>query len=59
MRVGGRAYIAAKIYYFGVGGSSQAFKNLARRRGILDVEDVVTFDDGASNKREIFCLTRV
>ena len=59
LKPNGRAYVAAKVYYFGVGGSSQGFKDLARMRGILDVQDLITIDDGSSNKREIFCLTKV
>ena len=58
LKTGGKAYLAAKVYYFGVGGNSQGFKNLARKTGALEVHDLVTIEDGSSNKREIFCLTK-
>ena len=59
LKVGGKALVAAKVYYFGVGGSSQGFKTMARSRGNLAVDDIKEIDDGSSNRREIFCLTKV
>ena len=58
MKPQGVAFVAAKVYYFGVGGSSQGFKSLAQKSGLFLVEEGVVIDDGSSNKREIFLLTR-
>ncbi|KAK9829233.1 hypothetical protein WJX72_004662 [[Myrmecia] bisecta] len=52
----GIAYVAAKTYYFGVGGGTTAFKKLLAQEGVLEAETVATIDDGASNKREILKL---
>ena len=52
----GVAYIAAKSYYFGVGGGTASFKKLLKKDGMLEVTTVSTIDDGAGNKREILKL---
>jgi len=52
---GGAAYVAAKSYYFGVGGSVYEFQELATREG-FDVTRVKTIGDKKSNVREIIKL---
>ena len=52
----GVAYIAAKSYYFGVGGGTSSFKKLLKNDGMLEVQTVANIDDGAGNKREILKL---
>lgn len=52
----GVAYIAAKTYYFGVGGGTTSFKKMLKRDGMLEVHTVATFDEGDGNKREILKL---
>lgn len=54
----GVAFVAAKAYYFGVGGGCVGFKALARESGHFLVGDGVSIEDGSSNKREIFLLIR-
>lgn len=55
-RPGGVAYIAAKSYYFGVGGGTTAFVQLVEGEGEMLAEVVQVLDDGLSNKREILRL---
>ena len=55
-RPGGVAYIAAKSYYFGVGGGTAAFRQLVQADGALRVEGCRLYEDGASNRREILRL---
>ena len=55
-RPNGVALIAAKSYYFGVGGSTAAFKALVDADGRFACESLRTFDDGASNRREVFAV---
>ena len=52
----GIVYIAAKSYYFGVGGGTSSFKKLLKRDGMLEVHTVATIDHGDGNKREILKL---
>lgn len=52
----GVALVAAKSFYFGVGGGSAAFAAAATARG-LDVRTAARFEDGASNVREILWCT--
>lgn len=52
----GVAYIAAKTFYFGVGGGTNSFRALLKKEGILEVKKVATINDGASNTREILRL---
>ena len=58
LKPGGVAYIGAKGYYFGVGGSSAEFKKLALDSGHFDVAPGEAVQDGASNVREIFLLVK-
>ena len=53
----GQAWIAAKSYYFGVGGGTAAFKTLLATDGTFNSRLAAVIDDGASNKREILVLT--
>ena len=55
LRPGGCALVAAKSYYFGVGGSAAQFAAAATAVG-LSVRVVARFSDGASNVREILRL---
>ena len=52
-RPGGVALIAAKSYYFGVGGSVADFCALVASDGRFACETVRTFEDGQSNRREV------
>lgn len=52
----GAALVAAKSYYFGVGGGTAAFTRLVREDGRFSCEQVAVIDDGASNKREILLV---
>ena len=52
----GVALVAAKSYYFGVGGGTAAFAKLVREDGCFACEQVAVIDDGASNKREFLRL---
>jgi hypothetical protein len=51
----GCALVAAKSYYFGVGGGAAQFAAAAERHG-LTVRVVARLSDGASNVREIMRL---
>ena len=53
----GQAWVAAKSYYFGVGGGTAAFKSLLTIDGTFESRLAAVIDDGASNKREILVLT--
>lgn len=55
----GTAYVAAKSYYFGVGGGTAAFAELVQRDGAYRCRTVAVVDDGLSNKREVLELTPV
>lgn len=57
LRPGGEALVAAKTYYFGVGGGTREFETRVARGRVLRVERVAEFKDGASNVREILRLT--
>ena len=52
------AYVAAKTYYFGVGGGSLAFKHQVEQQLPVTtrIRSVAEVDDGVSNKREILEL---
>ncbi|GIL52233.1 hypothetical protein Vafri_8151 [Volvox africanus] len=53
----GVALIAAKRYYFGVGGGTKSFRNLVEEDGIFEVSVVAQVDDKASgNVREVLML---
>ena len=47
------ALVAAKSYYFGVGGGARWFRETLEKNACFDVECVDTISDGASNVREI------
>uniref|UniRef100_A0A914VLD5 protein-histidine N-methyltransferase n=1 Tax=Plectus sambesii TaxID=2011161 RepID=A0A914VLD5_9BILA len=53
----GIVLIAAKLYYFGVGGSVPAFMDFVKRQGRLNVQDVWTSDTAVP--RKILKLTRI
>ena len=55
---GGTAYVAAKSYYFGVGGSVSQFKEMVAADRRFGMKTVRVVDDGASNRREVFLLHR-
>ena len=52
----GVAYVAAKSYYFGVGGGTAAFRQLVEADGVFACRAVAVVDDGVSNKREVLEL---
>jgi hypothetical protein len=54
----GVALIAAKRYYFGIGGSTVAFRDLVASQKGWSCEVVDTVEDGRSNIREIMMLRR-
>ncbi len=56
LRRGGTALIAAKSYYFGVGGSVADFRSLVDADGRFECKGVRTFEDGASNRREVLSV---
>ena len=58
LRPGGVALIAAKSYYFGVGGSVASFKALAEADGRFELRLLRTLEDGSSNRREVFAVKR-
>jgi len=53
----GAALIAAKTYYFGVGGGTDMFTSLVHKDGRCQVEIAEKFADGSTNVREILKLT--
>ncbi|XP_051118414.1 uncharacterized protein LOC127242768 [Andrographis paniculata] len=52
----GAVYMAAKKYYFGVGGGSRRFLSLVEKDGILAYSLVAEVADGSSNVREVWKL---
>jgi len=52
----GRVLVAAKAYYFGVGGGSREFARLVQDDGHFDCQVVWASQDGVSNIREILEL---
>ena len=58
LRPGGTALLAAKSYYFGVGGSVQDFKALVAAEPGFQCKTVRVWEDGASNRRECFAVVR-
>lgn len=56
----GVAYIAAKRYYFGVGGGTQSFRQLVAADGLFEVTSVACVEDptetGGGNVREVLKL---
>lgn len=53
----GVAYVAAKSYYFGVGGGTAAFRKVVEADGCFECQLAAVVDDGQSNKRELLRLT--
>ena len=61
LRPGGTALVAAKSYYFGVGGSVADFKarvESAEPSGEFGWRVLRMIEDGASNRREVFSIVR-
>lgn len=52
----GVVLVAAKSFYFGVGGGTAAFAELVKADGVLECKQVWKVEDGQSNKREILQL---
>jgi hypothetical protein len=50
--------LAAKSYYFGVGGGIAAFKQQVKQHGVFRVAEVVRISDEQGNVREILKLVR-
>ncbi len=55
----GRVLLAAKRFYFGVGGGARGFCELVAARGVLRVTPLAAFEDGSSNIRDLVELTRI
>ena len=51
----GVAYVAAKTYYFGVGGGTRSFENVVKTDGVFDISVCKVYGDGV--QREILCMT--
>lgn len=58
LKSGGTAYIATKRFYFGVGGGSATVEGLVSELPSLRIAVVSSFEDGASNIRDIYCITK-
>jgi len=56
---GGKAYIAAKRFYFGVGGGVSTFTSLMARLGGCQTRVLASFQDGVSNIRDVLELTKL
>jgi hypothetical protein len=54
----GVCYVAAKSYYFGVGGGTSAFTTFCEKFFDLAVDKVETVSDGKSNVREILLVRK-
>jgi hypothetical protein len=55
-RPSGVALVAAKSYYFGVGGSVAAFRSRVEADGRFTCSTVKVIEDGASNRREVLAI---
>ncbi|XP_058739235.1 uncharacterized protein LOC131611150 [Vicia villosa] len=53
----GVVYMAAKKYYFGVGGGSRRFLSVVEKDGVMTSKLVAEITDGSSNVREVWKLT--
>ncbi|CAI9117560.1 OLC1v1018965C1 [Oldenlandia corymbosa var. corymbosa] len=53
-RPNGVVYMAAKKYYFGVGGGSRKFVSFVEKDGVMSAELVAEVADGSSNVREVW-----
>ena len=58
LKPGGQALVAAKTYYFGVGGSTNAFKQTVEADGFFSVKSLAVEGGGPSIQREIIVLHR-
>jgi predicted nicotinamide N-methyase len=58
LKPSGRALVAAKRFYFGVGGSTTDFMELVESYAALECQVVRVFADGSSNIREIVQVTK-
>ena len=56
MKASGVAFVAAKSYYFGVGGGTDQFIKLVKKDGTFDISKVTTCSEGV--KREILVMKR-
>eukprot|EP01095_Lingulamoeba_sp_RSL-Kostka_P012834 TRINITY_DN5164_c0_g1_i1.p1 TRINITY_DN5164_c0_g1~~TRINITY_DN5164_c0_g1_i1.p1 ORF type:complete len:341 (-),score=74.37 TRINITY_DN5164_c0_g1_i1:842-1864(-) len=56
-RPNGRALIASKNYYFGVGGGINTFEDIVRADNVFFVKRVKSIDNGVSNMRSILELS--
>lgn len=56
---GSHVIIAAKRFYFGVGGGTEAFVKIVKSRGTFGITDRFVFQDGSSNMRELVVLDRI
>lgn len=54
----GSVLLAAKSYYFGVGGSVASFKKLVDTDGRFSCQVLTRIDDGSNNVREVLILSR-
>lgn len=53
----GVTYMAAKKYYFGVGGGSRRFLSVVEKDGVMLANMVAEVTDGSSNVREVWKLS--
>lgn len=53
----GVVYMAAKKYYFGVGGGSRRFLSIVERDGMMTANLIAEVADGSSNVREVWKLS--
>ncbi|KAJ8433731.1 hypothetical protein Cgig2_019799 [Carnegiea gigantea] len=53
----GVVYMAAKKYYFGVGGGSRRFLSIVEKDGVMTASLIAEVADGSSNVREVWKLS--
>ncbi|KAM7279563.1 hypothetical protein ACFE04_006697 [Oxalis oulophora] len=56
-RPDGAVYMAAKKYYFGVGGGTRQFLSMVEKDGIMTASLIADIADGSSNVREVWKLS--
>lgn len=59
LEVNGIALVATKRFYFGVGGGSSMLEDLTRDLPNLQIELLSAFEDGSSNIRDIYQITKI
>eukprot|EP01029_Cantina_marsupialis_P001477 TRINITY_DN11258_c0_g1_i1.p1 TRINITY_DN11258_c0_g1~~TRINITY_DN11258_c0_g1_i1.p1 ORF type:complete len:236 (+),score=55.85 TRINITY_DN11258_c0_g1_i1:121-828(+) len=59
LKIGGFALVAAKRFYFGVGGGTLDFMDDVEDFGGFECETALVLEDGSSNTREILKVTRI